>query len=113
MVCIDAGGESLALALQERPWLVKPNRAEAEGLLGSSVNTLAEGVEAARKIADLGAQHVLLSLGAAGAVLWTPTGYAWGSAPRVRVINPTGCGDCMLAVTAAATGKKSRRSLAV
>lgn len=99
---VDASGEALRVALRHRPYLVKPNRQEAEELLGVAVGNSDEAVGAAAAIQALGAENVLLSLGAAGAVLLAGGdegggGVWWASSPPVAVQGTAGCGDSLLA----------------
>jgi 1-phosphofructokinase len=98
-VVIDAEGSALELALKAEPWLVKPNRIEAEMLLGTKIQDLSDAVAAARKIQSLGAQNVLLSLGGEGSIMLTKYTCLQASPPRVQVKNTVGCGDALLAGT--------------
>jgi 1-phosphofructokinase len=98
-VVVDAEGSALDLALAAHPWLVKPNRLEAEMLLGTKILALSDAVVAARRIQTLGAQNVLLSLGAEGSVMLTKDSYVHASPPRAQVKNTVGCGDALLAGT--------------
>ncbi len=98
-VVIDAEGSALELALKAEPWLVKPNRVEAEMLLGSKIQDLSDAVAAARKIQALGAQNVLLSLGGEGSIMLTKYSCFHASPPRVQAKNTVGCGDALLAGT--------------
>ncbi len=98
-VVVDAEGSALELALRAEPWLVKPNRVEAEMLLGTKIQDLSDAVAAARKIQALGAQNVLLSLGGEGAIMLTKYSCFQASPPRVQVKNTVGCGDALLAGT--------------
>src|SRR5262249_4796232 len=63
---VDTGGEVLRLALDAKPYLAKPNRDEAEQLLGIRIPD-GGGIEAARRIREQGATVGLVSLGAEGA----------------------------------------------
>jgi 1-phosphofructokinase len=96
---VDAEGSALELALRANPWLVKPNRVEAEMLLGTKIQDLSDAVAAARKIQTLGAQNVLLSLGGEGSIMLTKYSCFHASPPRVQVKNTVGCGDALLAGT--------------
>jgi 1-phosphofructokinase len=98
-VVVDAEGSALELALKAEPWLVKPNRIEAEMLLGTKIQDLSDAVAAARKIQALGAQNVLLSLGGEGSIMLTKYSCFQASPPRVQVKNTVGCGDALLAGT--------------
>ena len=67
-VLVDADGDALLAALEEKPTVVAPNQAEAERLLDRALITRAHFTDAARRIREMGAQSVILSLGARGAV---------------------------------------------
>lgn len=110
---VDADGETLGAALRNRPWLVKPNRAELEGLLGRTTRPTKRLLAAARDLLDT-CGVVLLSLGSEGAALVTREGI-WRSrdtAP-VRVLHTVGCGDALLAgfLSAYAAGKPPGEAL--
>jgi 1-phosphofructokinase len=101
---VDTSGAALNEVLRQKPYLVKPNRQEAEELLGVSINTIKEAAQAAAAIKDLGAQNVVLSLGADGALLLAGEnegerehGAWWASSPPVSVQGTAGCGDALLA----------------
>jgi 1-phosphofructokinase len=98
-VVIDAEGSALELALKAEPWLVKPNRFEAEMLLGTKIQDLSDAVAAARSIQSMGAQNVLLSLSGEGSIMLTKYTCFQATPPRVQVKNTVGCGDALLAGT--------------
>lgn len=96
-VFVDADGEALAAAVAARPWAIKPNRHEAGRLLGRPVETVDEAAAAARELSAQGIEHVLLSMGKAGAVL-CHGGRVWrGVSPTVKVLSAVGAGDAMVA----------------
>ncbi len=96
-VFVDADGESLSLAVEAGPWAIKPNRHEASRLLGRKVETVDEALEAARSLSTRGIEHVLLSMGKAGAVL-AHQGRCWrGVGPKVEAVSAVGAGDSMVA----------------
>lgn len=96
-VFVDADGEALASAIAATPWAIKPNRHEASRLLGRAVETEAAAAAAARELAGRGIEHVIVSLGKAGAVL-CHGGRVWrGVAPSVKVLSAVGAGDAMVA----------------
>lgn len=66
---VDTEGPLLAAALKEKPYLVKPNHHELAAYVGRSLHTCQEIVEAAKELLAAGAGHVLVSLGADGALL--------------------------------------------
>jgi len=65
---LDAGGEPLRLGVEARPYLIKPNVAEAEQLLGRALPDPQTIVEGARELARQGIAVVVISMGAQGVV---------------------------------------------
>ena len=63
---VDTSGPALEMALEEHPTYAKPNRTEAEELLG---HPLSDEIASAREIQSLGAEVVVLTLGNESAVL--------------------------------------------
>lgn len=97
-VIVDASGELLRQTIQHKPFLIKPNRAEAEELLGQTIANRIEAKKAAEAIREMGAENVLLSLGKDGAVLAAMDGSLYyQEAKPVDVINTVGAGDALLA----------------
>lgn len=96
-LAVDTSGDALVAALDARPRLIKPNRAELAELVGRPLGSIADVIEAARGIQSRGVEIVLVSLGADGAVLVGPdhllVGESWVATPRSTV----GAGDCFLA----------------
>ena len=68
-VAVDTSGPALRAAVDVRPDLVKPNRAELTEAVGRPLLTLGDVVDAAEQVRTWGAGAVLASLGADGAVL--------------------------------------------
>jgi 1-phosphofructokinase len=88
------------------PHLIKPNADELAGLVGASGEVLetaaASGdphpaVEAARALVDDGVQTVLVTLGAAGAILVDRTGAWMATPPPISPRSTVGAGDSSLA----------------
>jgi tagatose 6-phosphate kinase len=98
---VDATGEVLRLAIEAHPYLVKPNRDEAEQLLGIEI-AKAGGIEAARRILAYGVNLGLVSLGADGAVAAWAGGEIVVRAPKISVVNAVASGDSFLAGCATA-----------
>ncbi len=113
-VLVDASDEALALVVEARPLVLKPNRIEAERLVGHAIRGDDECREAAAEITALGPRGVLLSLGPQGAAA------AWGAetitlparplqAREGDLVTTVGAGDAMvarLAVELAAHGDR-------
>jgi 1-phosphofructokinase family hexose kinase len=115
-VFLDTSGDALKAGLAARPSFVKPNRKEAEVLLGRGLPDLQAVVVAAREIISLGPRSAAITMGAEGLV-WVESkdGRAWfAQPPRLRAISTVGCGDTTLAGFAYAamqrlTGKEALR----
>jgi len=94
---LDTAGAPLAHGAAAGPYLVKPNRREAEALLGMTLDTDDAIREALRRLSGYGIPVVTLSLGARGAVC-ARDGMAWrAEAPPVAVLSTVGSGDAFLA----------------
>ena len=95
---IDAEGELLTAVLPYRPFLIKPNRAELEGIVGRALPTDDDLREAAAQLQRQGAVNVLISLGGEGAFLLDEHGTVHRSvAHSITPINTVGAGDSMVA----------------
>jgi 1-phosphofructokinase len=103
-VAVDTSGPALEAVLSAEPALVKPNRDELSAVTGRQLLSIADVVEAACRLRDLGAQVVLASLGADGAVLVDDSGAVHGWTPAVLPLSSVGAGDAMLAGFLAAGG---------
>jgi 1-phosphofructokinase len=104
-VAVDTSGPALEAVLAAGPILVKPNRDELAEVTGMGLSTIADVVEAAGRLRDLGAGAVLASLGADGAVLVDDDGAIHGRTPAVPQRSSVGAGDAMLAGFLAGGGK--------
>lgn len=106
-VAVDTSGPALEAVLDAGPTLVKPNRDELAEVTGRPLLTIADVVEAACRLRDLGAGAVLASLGADGAVLVDDDGAIHGQTAAVAPLSSVGAGDAMLAGFLAGGGKGS------
>jgi 1-phosphofructokinase family hexose kinase len=96
-VIVDADGESLAAALPARPDLIKPNRGEAETLLGRSLVGRDAVVAGARELVGRGVRAVCISLGGEGSVLVEESGAFLVRPPRIERRSTVGSGDSLVA----------------
>jgi 1-phosphofructokinase len=97
---LDTAGPGLKHGLEAGPYLIKPNRAEVEELLKSSLRTHRELVEAARELIRMGSEQVLISLGAEGAVGVAGKEALFAQPPAVKARSSVGAGDTMVAAMA-------------
>lgn len=95
-VIVDAQGEGIKLALDERPWLIKPNREELEELVGRPVHTVQEAAQMSRVIQNAYHTNVLCTLGEMGAVYTDHICSVHVTAPKVEMKGFTGAGDTFL-----------------
>jgi 1-phosphofructokinase len=112
-VAVDADGAALREAASAGVALLKPNLTELEGLVGSSLPTLGEAIEAARGLVADGNGGVLLSLGADGAVFVDADGATHAEARIDDVVNTVGAGDALLAGFLAGGGGRDALRTAV
>ena len=95
---VDATGDLLLETLQYRPFLIKPNREELEELFDVEIKTVDEIKQYAMKLHDMGAQNVIVSMDADGAVLVDADGNIHECAAcKGTVKNSVGAGDAMVA----------------
>lgn len=97
----DAAGEALPGLLRCRPFLVKLNRQELEEAVGRRLFTREEMLAEGRRIQEMGAENVLLSTAAEGALLLGGEEILCGEAPRGEARRSGGAGDALLAGFAA------------
>ena len=111
---VDTTGEPLRHAIEKKPFVIKPNLPELCGLLGVGIDTWWDALPYGKQLIDMGAQNVLLSLGAEGALLFTAERRVWHlSAPHGTVKNAVGAGDAMLGgfLAACASGQPLTEAL--
>ena len=95
---VDAEGTLLTAVLPYRPFLIKPNRAELEGIMGRDLPTDEDLQEAAAALQRQGAVNVLVSLGGDGALLLDEHGtFHRCPAHPITPVNTVGAGDSMVA----------------
>lgn len=97
-IVVDATKKLLVNALKYRPFLIKPNRQEISELFGVKVEDEETTLFYARRLQEMGAKNVLVSLGGDGAMLLDETGRVHkAAAAKGRVLNTVGSGDSMVA----------------
>lgn len=97
-IVLDTSGKHLLSALEKHPWLIKPNRAELEEAFETKFDSMEQIAGAALKLREKGAENVLVSLGAEGALLASDDGCVYTCAiPAGQLIDSTGAGDSMVA----------------
>ncbi|ERJ13846.1 1-phosphofructokinase [Haloplasma contractile] len=94
---VDATKQLLRSTLEFKPFLIKPNKVELEELFDVKLETDNEVIKYAKKLQNLGAKNVLISLGGDGAVLITQDFVYRSNTIQSEVIHTVGAGDSMVA----------------
>ncbi len=94
---IDSVGHWLEEGVKAKPYLIKPNVREAEGLLGVELTTEEEVIRAALKLVKMGIEIAVISRGKEGIIAATKGKIIKGTAPQVKVRSAVGAGDCTVA----------------
>jgi ribokinase len=81
--------------------LLTPNQGELAMLTGQSIRQRSDIPKAARPLRQKGVNHVIVTCGAKGVCWCSDYGYRWFAAPRVRVVDTVGAGDCFSGALAA------------
>lgn len=95
---VDATKELLLKVLKYHPFLIKPNNHELGEMFGVTLKTRDEIVTYAKKLQEMGAKNVLVSMAGDGAILLTEDGIIYkAKPPKGKVLNSVGAGDSMVA----------------
>lgn len=95
---VDATKDLLLNVLKYEPFLVKPNKQELEEMFGVKLQSVDDIIIYAKKLREMGAKNVLVSMAGEGAVLLDENGetHVCGVC-RGTVKNSVGAGDSMVA----------------
>ena len=97
-IVVDATGELLLNVLEFKPFLIKPNDQELGELFRVDITTKESVIPFARKLREIGAENVIVSMAGEGAVLIDKDGnVTMLDAPLGKLINAVGAGDSMVA----------------
>ena len=97
-IVVDATKKLLVNSLKYRPFLIKPNRQEISEIFGAEVKDEETTLFYARKLQEMGAANVLVSLGGDGAMLLDESGAVHKEGViKGKVLNTVGSGDSMVA----------------
>ncbi len=98
LTVVDATRDLLVNVLQYHPFLVKPNNHELGELFGVELKTREAVVPYGKKLQEMGARNVLISMAGEGAVLVAEDGQVFDEpAPEGILKNGVGAGDSMVA----------------
>ena len=97
-IVVDATKDLLVNVLQYHPFLIKPNNHELGEIFGVKIGNKADVITYAKKMQEMGAKNVLVSMAGEGAVFVGENGEVYESeAPKGKLVNSTGAGDSMVA----------------
>ena len=104
---IDCSGKFLKTAINENPFLIKPNKDEFEEFISKTgINNENEYIPHLEKLLDSGVKNVLLSLGKDGSMLAMENREIYRIyPPKIKEINDTGAGDSFVGGVVAGIAK--------
>ena len=95
---VDATKDLLLNVLEYHPFLIKPNNHELGEIFHVEIETQDEAIPYAKKLQEMGARNVLVSMAGDGAVLVTEDKEVYRlPAPQGKLVNAVGAGDSMVA----------------
>ena len=98
LIAVDATGNLLVNVLEYHPFLVKPNNHELGEIFGAELKDRESVIPYAKKMQEMGATNVLVSMAGEGAVLAAADGKVYlAPAPKGKLVNGVGAGDSMVA----------------
>ena len=96
-IVIDSKSVTLSELIAFKPWLIKPNKDEAESYSKNSVDSAEDAKSFAKSLNERGIENVIISLGENGAVMSSLSGELHVKAPRINAVSTIGAGDSMIA----------------
>ena len=94
---LDSHGPEFAQGIDATPFMVKPNLAELQELVGFTISGNADRQRAIDAVHARGIEIVVLSLGKDGAIVSRGNERFHVVPPAIREINPVGSGDALVA----------------
>lgn len=97
-IAVDATQDLLLKVLKYHPFFIKPNNHELGEMFGVTLTSEEEIITYAKKLQEMGARNVLVSMAGDGAILVAETGEVFKrQPPKGVVVNSVGAGDSMVA----------------
>ena len=94
---MDTSGEALKVALKSKPYLIKPNTDEIKQLLNIDIESRDEVISAGKKLIEMGAENVCISLGKDGMIYLNAEEVYEAKVPKIEAVNTVGSGDSTIA----------------
>ncbi len=94
---VDATKDLLVNVLKYKPFLIKPNHHELGEIFNVKLTEQAEIIKYAKKLQEMGARNVIISMAGDGAILIEENGEVTTSeTPKGTLINSVGAGDSLV-----------------
>ncbi len=98
LTVVDASGDRLIKTLKYHPFLIKPNNDELSEIFGREITAPDEFADCAKRLQEMGAQNVLVSMGKDGSVFFCGDGNVLcADSLGGKAVNTVGAGDSMVA----------------
>lgn len=95
---VDAANSLLVNVLKYRPFLIKPNHHELGEIFQTELLYAKDIIRYAKRLQEMGARNVLVSMAGNGAILLSEQGSIYRSLPPAgKVVSSVGAGDAMVA----------------
>jgi 6-phosphofructokinase 2 len=94
---LDSDSQWLAEGIKAKPYLIKPNVPETEGLLNRELPTEEAIIKAALDLVNMGIEIVVISRGENGIIAASKEEILKAVSPPVKVKSTVGAGDCTVA----------------
>ena len=96
-IIVDATKDLLLNVLKYKPFLIKPNHHELAELFNTEIKNEDEIILYAKKLKEMGARNVLISMAGDGAIFVTEDNRVIKSqVPKGKLVNSVGAGDSMV-----------------
>jgi len=96
-IILDAKDEALLEGIKGKPYMIKPNNHELGDIFNVKLKSIEDIILYGKKLIDLGAQNIIVSMAKDGALLITPNFSYIADAPKGKLINSVGAGDSLVA----------------
>ena len=94
---VDATKDLLLNVLKYKPFLIKPNHHELGEMFNVKLNSKDEIITYAKKLQEIGARNVIISMAGGGAILIEENGeITISDTPKGTLVNSVGAGDSMV-----------------
>lgn len=96
-IILDAKDEALLEGIKGKPYMIKPNNHELGDIFNVKLKSIEDIIFYGKKLIDLGAKNIIVSMAGDGALLITPNCSYIADAPKGKLINSVGAGDSLVA----------------